>query len=104
MSRCTTHHHACDCREQKVAVLIKCALDLAPAVDLIKAFANIPASEKARILDIVERTYDAIEQLGIDVATGLATPTIEINLQEGQLYPAEVIRTLLIPPLKEATE
>jgi hypothetical protein len=72
---CTTHHHACDCREQKVAVLIKCALDLAPAVDAIKAFSSLTEAEKSEMQDIVERTYDAIEQLGVDVSTGKeATP------------------------------
>jgi hypothetical protein len=58
-----THHLACDCREQKFAVLIKAALDLAAEVDVLKAAAAITLNEKARILEIVERAYDACEQV-----------------------------------------
>lgn len=64
MSTCGTCYHACDCREQKVAVLIKDALDLASEVDTLKVAAKLAEEENARIQSIVERTYDACEQLG----------------------------------------
>lgn len=54
----------CAQREHLVAVLIKASLDLASEVDSLKAAANIDLDEKSRIRCIVERTYDACEQLG----------------------------------------
>lgn len=73
MRPCTTHHHACDCREQKVAVLIKCALDTATALDELKgAVRNLAPSLLSQhqfdnMQGMVERTYDACEQLGAEI-------------------------------------
>lgn len=63
----TCGHVKCAQREHLVAVLIKCALDLAAEVDGLKAAANIPQEEKLRVLAMVERTYDACEQLGAEI-------------------------------------
>jgi hypothetical protein len=45
-------------------VLIKSSLDLAAEVDGLKVAAALTLEEKARVQGIVERTYDACEQLG----------------------------------------
>jgi hypothetical protein len=79
MKPCITHHHACDCREHKVAVLIKAALDAVTELDglngAIHRFglngvsipASIEISEFEVVRSIVERVYDACEQLGAQV-------------------------------------
>ena len=59
----TTHHHACDCREHKFAVLIKAALDAACELDAIKNIAPIDEEERERISQIVERIYAACEEV-----------------------------------------
>lgn len=63
----TCGHVACARREHLVAVLIKCAADLAAEVDSLKAAAMIHQAEKERIQGVVERTYDACEQLQPDL-------------------------------------
>lgn len=68
MSRhCGSCHHSCDCREHRVAVLVKVALDLACEVDSLKAISRIAPEEKDRIQGIVERTYTACEDLGAEI-------------------------------------
>jgi hypothetical protein len=59
---CGTVH--CARREHLTAVLIKASLDLASEVDTLKVAAKLAEDENARIQGIVERTYDACEQLG----------------------------------------
>lgn len=67
---------SCDCarREHLVAVLIKSALDLASEVDALKAAAKLPEEENARIQSIVERAYDACEQLGEKIGAPAEQP------------------------------
>ena len=86
---CTTHHHACDCREHKTAVLIKAALDarsmlffLATAAD---GFTN--TEEKARVLSIRERLAVACENLqaGLPKRRVLAEP--EEDIPHGKSFP-----------------
>lgn len=60
----TCGHVTCARREHLVSVLSKCASDLAAEVDTLKACAKLPQEENDRIQSIVERTYDACEQLG----------------------------------------
>lgn len=62
---CTTHHHACDCREHAVAVLNKAALDAASELDALSGrFRDqIDEHDLAAIKDTVARVYDASEQL-----------------------------------------
>jgi hypothetical protein len=68
---CGTCHYACDCREHKVAVLIKAALDAATELDGLQAAwaASYPGDESVKEVAenhraTVERVYDACEQLG----------------------------------------
>lgn len=71
---CVSHHNACDCREHKVAVLIKAALDGAAALDDLReaAFgdphaAPIDAETNDRLQQIVDRAYAACEELGVQI-------------------------------------
>lgn len=59
--RCVTHHHACDCREHKVAVLLKAALDAAAELDALNTIAPINGEERERIQMVVARVYAAGE-------------------------------------------
>lgn len=63
---CITHHHACDCREHKVAVLIKAAQDAAVELDELKNTA-LNSEEIDRAEPIVARLYSACEALGADL-------------------------------------
>lgn len=60
-----THHHACDCREHRIAVLNKAALDAATELDSLSGHfrEHIDAHDYDRIKSIVARVYDASEQL-----------------------------------------
>jgi len=78
---CGTCHYACDCREHKVAVLIKAALDSATELDGLKAawaaaYPNDDAvkEEAERYGATVESVYNACESLGekIGAAEGVA--------------------------------
>jgi hypothetical protein len=60
---CVTHHHACDCREQQVAVLIKAASDAAFELDEVKLLADISEEERVRLMGIAERVYAGCEVL-----------------------------------------
>ena len=61
--RCITHHSACDCREQRIAVLIKAALDAAVLLDEHKHLLTEPGmTDYAH--DLVRRIYLACEALG----------------------------------------
>lgn len=69
----TTHHVACDCREQKVAVLIKAALDAACELDGLQAACpDMDQESHDAYRQSSERVYDACEQLGVDPVTGSA--------------------------------
>lgn len=59
---CISHHHACDCREQKIATLIKAALDAAMELDWMKNI--VPASEEEidQMRQIALRVYAACEE------------------------------------------
>lgn len=68
---CGTCHYACDCREHKVAVLIKAALDAATELDGLRAawaaaYPNDEAVQESaeRHGATVERVYNACEALG----------------------------------------
>jgi hypothetical protein len=82
MSRpCISHHHACDCLEQNVAVLIKAALDSASELDSLQGActkdphaAPISGEESARLRLVVERVYDACEQLGAKIGEAEGAP------------------------------
>lgn len=66
----TCGHVSCARREHQVAVLIKAALDSANELDALQAqihktgSAVVDDDEHARLRGIVERNYDACEQLG----------------------------------------
>jgi hypothetical protein len=69
---CGTCHHACECREQKVAAMIKAALDAAAELDWLKnGIAGVSKSpdddreRRERCSQIVERVYNACEPLGV---------------------------------------
>ena len=74
MSHCGTCHYGCECREHKLSVLIKASLDLASEVDSLKVAAALTLHEKDRIQSIVERAYDACEQLGEKVGISADEP------------------------------
>lgn len=67
----TCGHVSCARREQQVAVLIKAALDSANELDALQAqihktgSAVVDDDEHAQLRGIVERNYDACEQLGV---------------------------------------
>lgn len=67
---CITHFHACDCREHKVAVLVKAALDAAVELDETKNNPSIDQEQKERNLQVVERVYAACNELGIVIGVG----------------------------------
>lgn len=60
---CTFHHHACDCREQKIAVLMKAASDAAVALDWTKNNPAIDEEQRAENLSAVERVHAACDAL-----------------------------------------
>lgn len=68
----TSHYLACDCREHKVAVLIKAALDLAVESEHLKNDVPLDEEKKELIQDNVNRVHDAIEQLGWSAELSLA--------------------------------
>lgn len=64
----TTHYHGCDCREHKVAVLIKASLDAAKELDDLQSIVPNLTDELRDILRaVVERTYAAVEALGVEI-------------------------------------
>lgn len=62
---CLSHHHACDCREHRLAVLMKAASDAAFELDEVKLKADIGQEERDRLQAIVERVQSACETLGV---------------------------------------
>jgi hypothetical protein len=60
MRACITHHHGCDCREQKVAVLIKAALD---ASFKLEHMFTLPEDEEVAC-QLASRLDSAVEALG----------------------------------------
>ena len=71
---CTSHHHACDCREQKLSVLIKAALDAAVQLDDMKNCIVVSSHSRGEDQETreknrqtVERVYAACEALGADI-------------------------------------
>lgn len=71
---CTTHHAACPCREHKITVLHKAALD--GAFEL-KRISNIVAAASAdeanQIMQTVERIYHSADALTMHSTDGSAT-------------------------------
>lgn len=64
MRPCTTHHHACDCREHKASVLNKAALDAANELHFLAGLPIITdQTERDRIESLVARIHNASEQL-----------------------------------------
>ncbi|HAF43458.1 MAG TPA: hypothetical protein DCK83_00555 [Gallionellaceae bacterium] len=59
----TTHHHACDCREQQIAVLNKVALDAARLMDHAKNSDALTADERDECTSVRDRIYAACETL-----------------------------------------
>ena len=55
MRPCVTHHHACDCREQQVAVLIKAAQDAAVLLDEVK--------DQLNTLDHIDLAHSIIDRI-----------------------------------------
>lgn len=74
----TTHHLACDCREHKVAVLIKAALDAASDLDVAKNLYSAP-EDKERAQSFVERTYTAVEALGVEIGAICEHPITNLD-------------------------
>ncbi|MBI5917819.1 MAG: hypothetical protein HY849_00370 [Nitrosomonadales bacterium] len=67
-ARHTTCHFACECREQKFAVLIKAALDTAKELDDLQSIVPNLTDELRDVLRaVVERTYAAVEALGVEI-------------------------------------
>ena len=64
---CTSHHHACDCREQKIATLTMAALEAVVELDWIKNLSAVSPEGREKISSIVERVYAACEALGGEV-------------------------------------
>ena len=62
---CLPHHLACDCREHKLAVLNKAALDAASALDWIKNTPGLPPNLVEESRQLIERVYRAAEALGV---------------------------------------
>ena len=60
---CLTHHHACDCREQQIAVLIKATQDAALALDDAKNDLMPGSAEQENAKQIIERVHTACEAL-----------------------------------------
>lgn len=67
---CTSHHHACDCREHKVAVLVKAALDAAVELDETKNNPSIAPEQRERNSQTLERVYAACNELGVEIGVG----------------------------------
>lgn len=63
MKICISHHHACDCREHKVAVLVKAALDASVELDWMKSSLAASEQERDRMAQIVERMHSAIDEV-----------------------------------------
>lgn len=61
--QCTTHHHACDCREHKVAVLKKAAIDCAIELDWLKNEYFMNEEKREALTAIINRVHAAGENL-----------------------------------------
>ncbi|OIR10996.1 acyl carrier protein [mine drainage metagenome] len=70
---CITHHLACNCREQKVATLIKANLDAVMELDWLKNELNLSGEKLQAIQDVIERGHRACEALGIPKEAACAT-------------------------------
>lgn len=60
---CTSHHHACACREHKIAKLKKCATEAALALDDLKNEVPMPDEKLDSIKQIIQSTHDAVALL-----------------------------------------
>jgi hypothetical protein len=56
---CTTHHQACECREQQIATLNKAALDCAIELDWIKKECGLDEEKCEELTSILMRVYAA---------------------------------------------
>lgn len=91
---CTTHHHACDCREHKIAVLLKAAMDAAVELDWTKNNPAIDADTRDRNQQTVERVQAACDALSDPAAPfcgfcGLPRPCLCVFEEEGPHEPAQ---------------
>jgi len=82
MSRNTAHHYACDCREHRLAVLNKAALDAATALDWMKNTQGLAVVVVEEAAAIVERIYAAAEALGVVIESTDETARLERMTQE----------------------
>jgi len=68
-THCGTCHYGCECREHKLAVLKKAALD---ATDELEGFIETFSPEKEetadRLRQIISRVHVACEALGVEIA------------------------------------
>lgn len=68
MNHCGTCHYGCECREHKLAVLKKAALD---ATDELEGFIETLSPEKEadadRLRQIINRVHAACEALGVEI-------------------------------------
>lgn len=79
---CITHHHACDCREHKIAVLKKCATDAALALDDLKNEVHMLDEKRDSMKQLIERTHDAVTQLATEeeiIAARAAEDELELE-------------------------
>lgn len=54
---CTSHHHACECREQRFAILADAAREAAMELDWLKNELGAGMEDKQRIKNIIERVH-----------------------------------------------
>lgn len=69
ITECTTHHHACHCREHKIAVLSKSAQDVTIELDWLKKEFPMTDEKRDTIQQIVERCHAALNEMAADTAT-----------------------------------
>lgn len=68
---CTNHYLACECREHKVAVLVKTTLDITVELDEVRA--ELPHHQRIkidRLQSLIDRAYAALDALGIVIGAG----------------------------------
>jgi hypothetical protein len=77
MMPCTTHHHACDCREAKLRTLVIAALNGASTLDWIKNTPGIQPHMHDEAVAHVEAIYRAAEAIGVVIGSPNETPDIK---------------------------
>lgn len=66
---CTSHHHACACREHKIAVASKAAQNVTIELDWLKNEFPMTDEKRDTIQQTVERCHAALNDLAADTAT-----------------------------------